>query len=142
MSTVTSTPYLKFSAYTRALQECIGPSVLSLTERQRLEGWSFVNALIMEKIQSDKWIIRKIRIFLFLVQALALCSYGRKFQKLDRVRQTHLLGRFRNSPIAVIRKGFWGLSTLIKLSVYAHPRTQRQIEYYPNLAIRVALDAD
>jgi hypothetical protein len=76
--------------------------------------------------------------FLLLVDALALGRFLRPFRALDRRRQERLLRRLFDSPVPLLRKGFWGLNTLAKLGVYGQPSTYVAIGYQPSSATPVA----
>ncbi len=126
----------------RALQHCIAPSIVYASDRQQDIGWNYLNTLLAEKLATDKSIVLKIKLLLFLIQLYSLLIHHRRFENLDETIRVDVLKSFRESPLPLFRKGFWGLSTLMKMSAYTLPRVQSQLQYYRNLAVRTDIHDD
>jgi hypothetical protein len=72
-----------------------------------------------------------LKVLLFLLEVAAVTRHGRAFNRLNRERQRRLLGWFFDSPIPLLRKGFWGLNTLAKLGYYGQSAIYPKIGYRP-----------
>ncbi len=72
------------------------------------------------------------RQFILLVRAidwLALLRYGRRFTALDPDRRHRFLERLQNAPLLLVRRGIWGLRTLLLMGYYGRPAGGRAIGY-------------
>lgn len=72
------------------------------------------------------------RQFILLVRAiqwLAVVRYGHRFTALDPARQQRFLEQLQNAPVLIIRRGIWGLRTLLLMGYYGRPAAGRAIGY-------------
>lgn len=72
------------------------------------------------------------RQFILLVRAvewLALVRYGRRFTALDPRRRQQFLERLQNAPLLLIRRGIWGLRTVLLMGYYGRAAGGRAIGY-------------
>lgn len=75
------------------------------------------------------------RQFRFFLSILRISSIPRHFKTLDRLppdRQDRILSRFQHSSNNLLRRGFWGLKTLIFMGYYGQPEVARRIRYTPS----------
>ena len=70
---------------------------------------------------------RQLVVFLRLLNLLSLLRFGRRLTSLDPVRRTRLLTALQDSPVLLLRRGVWGLRTLIFLGYYARPAAAAEI---------------
>jgi hypothetical protein len=71
------------------------------------------------------------RAFVALLALAAWIRHGRRLRALSDARREALLRSFMDSPIPILRKGFWGISTLAKLACYGQPSTYATLGYRP-----------
>ncbi len=72
---------------------------------------------------------RQLRLLTRLVDAWSWIRYGRRFARLDPRHRTHLLERLQDSRLGLLRRGIWGLRTLVLLGYYARPAAAAEIGY-------------
>jgi hypothetical protein len=60
---------------------------------------------------------------------LSVLRYGKVFGRLDADRRALLLGRLENSPVLLLRRGLWGLRTLVYMGYYGQPQVREAIGY-------------
>jgi len=72
------------------------------------------------------------RQFILLVRAiqwLALVRYGRRFTALDAATRQRFLEQLQNAPVLIVRRGVWGLRTLLLMGYYGRAAAGRAIGY-------------
>lgn len=72
------------------------------------------------------------RQFILLVRMidwLALLRYGRRFAALDPDHRHRFLAQLQNAPLLLVRRGIWGLRTLLLMGYYGRPAAGRAIGY-------------
>ena len=72
---------------------------------------------------------RQLALFLRLLSAAAWLRYGRPLARLDAARRGALLSGFARSPSLLLRRGIWGLRTLVMLGWYTQPGVAAAIGY-------------
>lgn len=72
---------------------------------------------------------RQLATFLRLLRWMPVFRHGRRFDRLEPPRRAHVLERLERSPILLLRRGFWGLRTLILMGYYGRPAGSREIGY-------------
>ena len=60
---------------------------------------------------------------------LPVLRYGRPFIALDADQRARVLAWFQDSPLLLVRRGVWGLRTLVMLGYYSRPIAAAQIGY-------------
>lgn len=113
----------------RAVAETVAPATASLDE----PGWLRVEAIV-ERALSERppRMRRQLVLFIRLIDALAIARHRRRFRSLDQERRVRLLESLQDSPVLLLRRGFWGLRTLVFMGWYAQPDTARRIGYQGN----------
>jgi hypothetical protein len=74
-------------------------------------------------------LVRQLAIFLRLLDVLARLRFGRRLARLDGERRTRLLTAVQDAPVLLLRRGFWGLRTLILLGWYTRPAVAQGLGY-------------
>jgi hypothetical protein len=77
---------------------------------------------------------RQILLLVRILDAIALARHGRRLSRLDFARRTTLLERLSSSRVLLLRRGIWGLRTLVQMGWYAQPEIQRQLGYRASIA--------
>lgn len=72
---------------------------------------------------------RQIVLFIRVIEALSVLRFGRGLAALNPSRRTALLQSLASSRFVLIRRGVWGLRTLVMMGYYAQPEVQEQIGY-------------
>ncbi|MCB0365554.1 MAG: hypothetical protein H6624_03975 [Bdellovibrionaceae bacterium] len=85
--------------------------------------------LVLDR-QSPKNLFR-LHLFLRLMSWWPRLRYGRSFRRLPHHLQNSSIRIFFSCPIALFRKGFWGVNTLAKLTVYSQSSIYEKIGYNP-----------
>jgi len=76
-------------------------------------------------------LLRELSLFFGVLRWLPALRYGRPLDRLDPARQDAALAWFQDSPVALFRKGFWGVKTLVFLGYYGRPEIGETIDYRP-----------
>jgi hypothetical protein len=72
---------------------------------------------------------RQILIFIRLLDLISRLRYGTGLASLDAARRTALLERVSRSRLLLLRRGVWGLRTLVQMGWYTQPEVQQQLGY-------------
>ena len=108
----------------------IGSVVLPSPEALDEEGWAKAERIIEEALESKPpGIKRQIRLFLRLVTFLPILSTGRTLPKLPLEKRAAFLHRLHRSPLMPLRRGMWGIRTLIFMGYYNQDRVRDEIGY-------------
>ncbi|HEU5262853.1 MAG TPA: gluconate 2-dehydrogenase subunit 3 family protein [Gemmatimonadales bacterium] len=93
-------------------------------------GWAEVEKIV-ERALADRPVAlrRKLMAFLGVVEWMPLLRYGRRFSTLDSARRERLLSAFERAPLLLIRRGFWGVRTLVFMGYYGRPAAAAVIGY-------------
>lgn len=99
----------------RALASSIVPEAAALDASQ----WDAVEAIIEEALATRPPAIhRQLRLFIRALSVMPLLRYGRPFSSLSEARRTRMLAAIEGAPALVLRRGFWGLRTLVYMGYY------------------------
>ena len=72
---------------------------------------------------------RQLAVFITVLQWLPVFRFGRPFTRLDPGRRARVLAAVQDAPLPLLRRGFWGLKTLILMGYYARPEAAAEIGY-------------
>ena len=72
---------------------------------------------------------RQLVLFVRVLNVLALLTRGATRVRLAPARRARLLASVERSPVPVLRKGFWGLRTLVYMGYYTRPAVHAGIGY-------------
>ena len=72
---------------------------------------------------------RQLVIFVRLLDALPRVRYGRPLRALPPALRTRVLRAVERAPLLLLRRGFWGLRTLVFMGYYARPAAAAEIGY-------------
>jgi hypothetical protein len=110
----------------RAIAATVVPEAGALDE----PAWAALEAIVVDALAArPPKLQRQLRLFIRLVDWLPVTRYGRRFTRLDAARRARALGGLQDAPLALLRRGCWGLRTLILMGYYGRPETRRQIGY-------------
>lgn len=110
----------------RALAQTVVPEA----ERLDDQGWRDLIALV-EAALADRpeGMRRQLLMLIRLLGVLPFFRYGRTFLGLDSGRRRRFLESIQESPLLLLRRGFWGFRTLVLLGYYGRPEAAAEIGY-------------
>lgn len=92
--------------------------------------WSEVEAEVERALATrPPAVARQVASFLRLVDWWSVPRYGRRLTKLDETRRTVLLESLERHPFLLIRRGIWGVRTLVFLGYYTRDDVAAFIGY-------------
>jgi hypothetical protein len=110
----------------RALATTIVPEIAGLDE----EGWGAVRGGIDDALAArPESLRRQLRLFIRLLGWLSLARHGTRLAALDAPLRERLLSSVERSRLLPIRRGFWGLRTLVFLGYWTRPEAAAAIGY-------------
>ncbi len=74
---------------------------------------------------------RQFAIFLGVLRWAPLVRFGGSFDRLSGERQDAVLRWFEDCPVDLLRKGTWGLKTMVFMGYYGQPETNALVGYHP-----------
>ena len=93
-------------------------------------GWGELEGIVERSLaERPPWLVRRLTAFLHLLDWLALLRYGRWFGALDATRRSRLLASLQRAPLLLLRRGCWGLRTLVLMGYYGRPAAAAEIGY-------------
>jgi len=110
----------------RAVATCVVPEAGRLESAQ----WDEMEAIVARAIAArPRAVQRQLALFLMVLEWLPLLRYARRLSRLDTARRTKFLDRLQRSPLLLLRRGFWGVRTLILMGYYGRPAAAAEIGY-------------
>ncbi len=114
----------------QALATTIVPEATRLTTGEWLELEAIIEDYLSRRPEAIR---RQLRLFVRLLAAAALVRYGRPLTALDPGRRTRFLAAVQDAPILLLRRGFWGLRTMVYLGYYSRAEGSKEIGYRANV---------
>jgi hypothetical protein len=112
-----------------ALAPRIVPAAAQMTPAARDEMVALIDATLASRTPSMR---KQFRLFLRVLRWLPFLRHLRPLDRLDGPRQDAALRRFQDSPLQIVRGGFWGVRTLVLLGYYGQPANGPSISYTPS----------
>ena len=72
---------------------------------------------------------RQVFLFIRILDGIAILRHGRRLGSLDHGKCTRLIEGIATSRVLLLRRGVWGLRTLIQMGWYGQPEVQRSLGY-------------
>lgn len=93
-------------------------------------GWLAFGAIVEHAIaQRPAKMQRQLAVFVKLLNGLSIARHRRPLHRLDPSVRTAFLTSIQNSNVLLLRRGFWGIRTLILMGYYARPEAMPLIGY-------------
>ena len=93
-------------------------------------AWDRLEATVEQALsQRPPGLRRQIVLFIRVLDLVSLARHRARLASLDPERRTRLLEGLSASPLLQIRRGVWGLRTLVQMGWYTQPEVQQQIGY-------------
>lgn len=96
-------------------------------------AWAEVEGVIVGALSArPARMQRQFITFLRLLQALPIVRYGRPFTGLSESQRASVLKSVERSRLLIVRRGFWGLRTLVFMGYYTRDDVAESIGYHPH----------
>ncbi len=110
----------------RAIAVTVVPEASALDE----PGWCALEALVEKTLARRPAAMRRqVVAFVRAIEHLPRLRWGRPFSALGPEERTRFLSGLEHAPVLLLRRGFWGLRTLVFLGYYARPEAAAAIGY-------------
>ncbi|HEX6850340.1 MAG TPA: hypothetical protein VF139_02950 [Candidatus Polarisedimenticolaceae bacterium] len=110
----------------RALAVGIVPEIARLDDA----GWRAVATVVEEALASRPAPLRrKLLLFVRVLGWISVARYAARPASLDAVRLGRLLASVERSRLLLLRRGFWGLRTLVFMGYWTRPESAAAIGY-------------
>lgn len=97
------------------------------TEQQQL-FWRAVDNMLAARPK----LTAQFKLFLNVLRWSPLLRYGRRLDRLPGEKQDRILTWFQNAPFLLLRRGFWGLKTMIFVGYYGGAGIEDKIHFTPS----------
>lgn len=112
----------------------VARTIVPETDRLDDAGWADLEAVVENALaKRPPGMRRQLAVFVRLLDFLPRLRWLRSFRKLSAEKRTRFLRSIQSSPIFLLRRGFWGLRTLVYMGYYARPRAYAEIGYDAHL---------
>jgi hypothetical protein len=110
----------------RAAAEAFVPEVSQLPP----EEWEELESIVEFALARRPAALRKqIIAFMRLLDLMPLAAHGTRLRKLDPRRRTAFLNALQRSRLLLVRRGVWGLRTLVFMGYYTRSAAARAVGY-------------
>lgn len=110
----------------RAIASTIVPEAARLDH----EAWEELERTVETALRSRPPAMqRQLRLFVRVLNVLPLPVHGTTFTRLAPARRARFLAAIERSWLPPLRKGFWGLRTLVFMGFYTRPSVHAEIGY-------------
>ncbi|HSJ10832.1 MAG TPA: gluconate 2-dehydrogenase subunit 3 family protein [Longimicrobiales bacterium] len=110
----------------RAFATTVAPETAALDAA----GWTALEAVVDRALaMRPPKMRRQVGLLLAVIERLPVLRYGRGFQALDPGRRTAFLAMLEHAPAILVRRGVWGLRTLVFMGYYTRPETMAEVGY-------------
>lgn len=114
----------------RPVLRAIGVTVVPEATRLDEAGWAAMESTVAAALASRPAALqRQFLLFLRIVEWLPALRFGSRFSRLDAARRTRFLEGLQDSPLLLMRRGTWGLRTLVLMGYYGRPEARDEIGY-------------
>jgi len=104
------------------------PEVAELDEDGRDRFNDIVDRALMDRPEGVR---RQLAVFLGIVRWVPVLRFGRVFDRLGHPEQERFLLWLEDCPVSLLRKGFWGLKTLVFMGYYGQAEVWPRLGYVP-----------
>jgi hypothetical protein len=94
------------------------------------DTWGVLEQTVADAIGSrPPRMARQLVLFIRVVGAASRLRFGRSLERLDPARRHALLTWFERTPVVALRRGVWGLRTLVLMGYYTQPAVIASLGY-------------
>lgn len=123
---MTAAVLLPVGATFRAVAMTVVPETAALEPKEWEVLERGVEAALSQRPETMR---RQLVLFLRVIEYLPLLSHRGRFSRLDLAARLAICRRLERSPRLLIRRGLWGLRTLIFMGYYGQPAVQGRLGY-------------
>jgi hypothetical protein len=110
----------------RAFAATVVPELTQLDDA----GWAAVEHTIEHALaQRPPKLRRQLALLLRVIASLPRVRYGRRFEELDPSQRTAVVDTLQRAPVKLIRRGVWGLRTLVLMGCYTREEAMHEVGY-------------
>jgi len=110
----------------RAFAVTVAPEMSALDEA----AWQNVERTVQRALaMRPARMQRQVALLLAVIERLPLLRYGRTFSRLDPAQRTAFVEALQHAPVALVRRGVWGLRTLCFMGFYTDAATMNTVGY-------------
>jgi hypothetical protein len=119
---------------------------MSMTDTPMFRAIAVTMVPEAEQLSADEWrqcsavidsamarrparIRRQLSLFIRILNLATVVRYGRPLTHLSVAQRTKLLMAFENSRVLLLRRGLWGVRTLVFMGFYARPEVGGSLGY-------------
>ena len=93
-------------------------------------GWSDVERIIDQAIlERPARMQRQLALFLRVLNTISVLRHARGFVSLSAEARTRVLESLEQSSLLLLRRGVWGIRTIVMMGYYARPAAAQAIGY-------------
>jgi hypothetical protein len=93
-------------------------------------GWEALESLVEQALSAHPESLRRqVRLLIRALNLLPVLRFGRTFRELEAGKRALFLHAIENAPLLALRRGFWGLRTLVFLGYYGRREAGESIGY-------------
>ncbi len=110
----------------RAVAATVVPETVALDD----DGWATLEATVERALAArPEKLRRQLVLFVRVLEFLPIFTERGRFSRLGPEPRHRVLKRLELAPSLLVRRGFWGLRTLVLLGYYTQPAIQVRIGY-------------
>jgi hypothetical protein len=110
----------------RALAAAVVPEAARLDAA----GWTELERTVERALALRPSALRRqLRLLLRMLEWLPFLYYGRRLSTLDPARRDRFVQGIQHTPVLLLRRGFWGLRTLLLMGYYTRAAAAAEIGY-------------
>ena len=121
-----SLPFTSVRGVFRAVAATVVPEAVRLDEKGWIELEQIIGAALEAKPDRLR---RQLMLFIRALNVMPIFRYGLTFQGLDPTRRNLFLLGIQDAPLLLLRRGFWGLRTLIFMGYYGREEGRAETGY-------------
>ena len=115
----------------RSVAGAVVPAMQNLDE----PTWHRVGSVVEHALAQRPASVRaQLALFLRMLNVLSVMRTGRPIRKLEVADRARFLSGIERSRVMLLRRGFWGLRTLIFMGYYTLPEAKAEIGYRASAA--------
>jgi len=119
-----------FTVSRRPKLHALATSFVPETALATAAQWAALESAVERAVSAKPESLRRqLRWLIRLVDAAARIRYGRRLERLNSARRLALLESLAASHVLLLRRGIWGLRTLVLLGWYTQPDVAAELGY-------------
>jgi hypothetical protein len=93
-------------------------------------GWAEVERTVEHAIaQRPAKMQRQLSLLMRVIEFIPCARYGRAFSALDAGQRCRIVDRLQHAPVKLVRRGIWGLRTLVLMGCYTREQAMAAVGY-------------